>query len=133
MALGNARELDRLGERRIPVLRQLLESSVDQYATLIAGRRDGGPVETLSGPEDPATMTAALVGEQLVHGFDLARAIGRRWTIDPFRSVPADRGLELARQTGSQGEALGNFPQAFTHLALISAAFNLDRMLGSQV
>jgi GH15 family glucan-1,4-alpha-glucosidase len=36
-----------------------------------------------------------------------------------------------AEQTGPQGEALGNFPQAFTHLALISAAFNLDRMLGS--
>lgn len=38
-----------------------------------------------------------------------------------------------AEQTGPQGEALGNFPQAFTHLALISAAFNLDRTLRSQV
>jgi len=37
-----------------------------------------------------------------------------------------------AEQTGPQGEALGNFPQAFTHLALISSAFNLDRVLGSR-
>ncbi|KAL5405895.1 hypothetical protein PMIN04_012203 [Paraphaeosphaeria minitans] len=34
---------------------------------------------------------------------------------------------EIARS----GEQLGNTPQAFSHLALISAAFNLDRTLGS--
>ncbi|MEV0962891.1 MULTISPECIES: glycoside hydrolase family 15 protein [unclassified Streptomyces] len=35
-----------------------------------------------------------------------------------------------AEEIGRTGEQNGNFPQAFTHLSLISAAFNLDRALG---
>ncbi|RYZ61408.1 MAG: glycoside hydrolase family 15 protein, partial [Proteobacteria bacterium] len=35
-----------------------------------------------------------------------------------------------AEQTSGTGQGLGNYPQAFTHLALISSAFNLDRELG---
>ncbi|KES03351.1 glycosyl hydrolase family 15 [Streptomyces toyocaensis] len=35
-----------------------------------------------------------------------------------------------AEEISHTGEQQGNFPQAFTHLSLISAAFNLDRALG---
>jgi GH15 family glucan-1,4-alpha-glucosidase len=36
----------------------------------------------------------------------------------------------FAEQAGPTGQQLGNFPQALTHLALISAAWNLDKALG---
>jgi GH15 family glucan-1,4-alpha-glucosidase len=37
-----------------------------------------------------------------------------------------------SEQIGRNGELLGNFPQAFTHLGLISTAINLDRELSLQ-
>jgi hypothetical protein len=70
----------------------------------------------------------------------LVEALTRAGQIDPARLAEARLLFEqmlgygnhlgmYAEQTGASGEALGNFPQAFTHLALISAAFNLDRAL----
>jgi GH15 family glucan-1,4-alpha-glucosidase len=35
----------------------------------------------------------------------------------------------FSEEIASSGEQLGNTPQAFSHLALISAAFNLDKTL----
>jgi GH15 family glucan-1,4-alpha-glucosidase len=72
--------------------------------------------------------------------FWLVEAMTRAGATDPARLQDARLLFEkmlgyanhlglYAEQTGSSGEALGNFPQAFTHLALISAAFNLDRTL----
>jgi hypothetical protein len=35
----------------------------------------------------------------------------------------------FAEEIGATGEQLGNFPQAFTHLALINSAITLDAQL----
>ena len=75
--------------------------------------------------------------------FWLVEALTRAGRMDPARLEDARLLFEqmlgyanhlglYGEQTGSSGEALGNFPQAFTHLALISAAFNLDRALGAE-
>jgi GH15 family glucan-1,4-alpha-glucosidase len=72
--------------------------------------------------------------------FWLVEALTRASSADPKRLRQARLLFEqmlgyanhlglFAEQIGPQGQALGNFPQAFTHLALISAAFNLDRYL----
>jgi GH15 family glucan-1,4-alpha-glucosidase len=37
----------------------------------------------------------------------------------------------FAEQLGFNGQHLGNYPQAFTHLGLISAALNLDHQLNN--
>ena len=74
--------------------------------------------------------------------FWLVEALTRAGHTDPARLEDARLMFEqmlgyanhlglYSEQTGASGEALGNFPQAFTHLALISAAFNLDRALNS--
>ena len=72
--------------------------------------------------------------------FWLVEALTRAGSADPEQLDEARRIFEemltyanhlglYAEETGISGEALGNFPQAFTHIALISAAWNLSEAL----
>jgi GH15 family glucan-1,4-alpha-glucosidase len=95
---------------------------------------------------DPAAAPDGLAGSEGTFNmcsFWLVEALTRAGRTDPARLEEARLLFEqmlgyanhlglFAEQTGASGEALGNFPQAFTHLALISAAFNLDRALGAR-
>jgi GH15 family glucan-1,4-alpha-glucosidase len=94
---------------------------------------------------DPTAAPDGLPGEEGTFNmcsFWLVEALTRAGRTDPRRLEEARLLFEqmlgyanhlglYAEQTGPSGEALGNFPQAFTHLALISAAYNLDRTLGA--
>lgn len=88
---------------------------------------------------DPQASPDGLQGEEgtfSICSFWYVEALTRAGRLDEARlafekmlTYANHLGL-YAEEIGHTGEQHGNFPQAFTHLALISAAFNLDRMLG---
>ncbi|WP_182524478.1 glycoside hydrolase family 15 protein [Nocardioides dongkuii] len=59
----------------------------------------------------------------------IGRLDDARLALEKMFSYANHLGL-YGEQVGLTGDQLGNFPQAFTHLSLISAALNLDRALG---
>jgi len=61
--------------------------------------------------------------------YDRSRLETARTIFEQMLAYANPLGL-FGEETGHRGEALGNYPQAFTHLGLISAAFNLNRTLG---
>ncbi|MFE9844055.1 glycoside hydrolase family 15 protein [Streptomyces goshikiensis] len=90
---------------------------------------------------DPAASPDGLRGSEgtfslctFLYVDALARA-GRlrpaRYTFEKMHTYANHVGL-FAEEVGPSGEQLGNFPQAFTHLSLITAACTLDEALDRQ-
>jgi GH15 family glucan-1,4-alpha-glucosidase len=82
-------------------------------------------VDGLPGTEGTFSMCTFWLVEVLARSGRLTQA---RYLFEKMLTYANHLGL-YAEEIGPTGEALGNFPQAFTHLALISAATNLDKQL----
>jgi GH15 family glucan-1,4-alpha-glucosidase len=101
--------------------RELVDDSlVFRYKTK-AGASDG-----LSGEEGTFCMCSFWNVECISRSGDLPQA---RFLLEKMFGYANHLGL-YAEELGPCGEHLGNFPQAFTHLGLISAAYDLNRRLG---
>jgi GH15 family glucan-1,4-alpha-glucosidase len=80
----------------------------------------------LRGDEGTFSICSFWYVEAMVHAGRIDEA---RLAFEKMLTYANHLGL-YAEEISHTGEQQGNFPQAFTHLALISAAFNLDRALG---
>lgn len=79
----------------------------------------------LEGAEGSFTMCSFWYIEAIARSGDLAQA---RFLFEKMLGYANHLGL-FAEELGMRGEHLGNYPQGFTHLSLISAAYYLDREL----
>ena len=81
--------------------------------------------DELKGGEGTFSICSFWYIECVSRAGDLQRA---RYLFEKMLGYANDLGL-YSEQLGPKGEFLGNVPQAFTHLAMISAAYDLDRRL----
>lgn len=99
--------------------RLAMDSLVHRYSL------NDNPVDGISGREGAFSICSFWLVEALTRAGRIQEA---RLMFEKMLGYANHVGL-FAEEIGHCGEALGNFPQAFTHLGLISAAFNLDRVL----
>ncbi len=89
-------------------------------------RIEGEKTDGLPGDEGTFTVCTFWLVEVLARSGKLDEA---RLLFEKMLTYASSLGL-YAEEIGPSGEAMGNFPQAFTHLGLISAAYDLDKLLG---
>jgi hypothetical protein len=93
-ATANAEQLTRVHERDLHKLADQLVPTAEEFLTAAADRRAGERFLASNGVAmSVPLMTSALLGEQLIHGLDIARAAKRPWAIDPGQALLVATGL----------------------------------------
>jgi GH15 family glucan-1,4-alpha-glucosidase len=101
---------------------ELVDDSLVYRYKIGAAAPDG-----VGGEEGTFSMCSFWFVECLGRAGDLEKA---RFYFEKMLGYANHLGL-YGEELGPRGEHLGNFPQAFTHVALISAAFDLNRRLSA--
>jgi GH15 family glucan-1,4-alpha-glucosidase len=117
---------------------KFLSSDDPKFLSTLDAIEDRLVVDSLVFRYDPSVSPDGLEGEEgtfSLCSFWYVEALTRagrledaRLALEKMFTYANHLGL-YAEEVGTTGDQLGNFPQAFTHLALISAATNLDKAL----
>jgi len=110
--------------RWLSTLRALEEDLVED--SLVYRYKEQEEIDGIPGGEGSFSMCSFWYVECLSRSGDLDKA---QFFFEKMISYSNHVGL-YAEELGPSTAHLGNFPQALTHLALISAAYDLDRRLG---
>jgi GH15 family glucan-1,4-alpha-glucosidase len=112
--------------RWLSTLKAIGDHLVDDSLVYRYSREAG--IDGLRGGEGTFNMCSFWYVECLARAGDVKQA---RFLFEKMLGYANHVGL-FSEELGPAGEHLGNFPQAFTHLSLISAAYCLDRALSGQ-
>lgn len=85
----NRRLIAGVADRDAAVLAGRLRAAVDDYLSATAAVDRSTPFRSWEGQSDVGGATAILIAELLVHGLDLARGLGARWTVSPTHAALA--------------------------------------------
>jgi GH15 family glucan-1,4-alpha-glucosidase len=113
--------------RWLSTMRAIEEDLVDD-SLVYRYRPEEAASDGLEGEEGSFSICSFWYVECLSRAGDVEKA---RFAFEKMLGYANHLGL-YAEELGPSGEHLGNFPQAFTHLALISAAHHLDRQGASE-
>lgn len=93
LAASNAENLAMVADRDVGRLAGHIEAGVDDVVAAVAGRDGSEPVFWHGRTVALSTFLASAVAELLVHGLDVARALGRPWPIEGGDARLVDLGL----------------------------------------